>query len=168
MKVENTYKDQQKYKMKILPIILMTIMLILGGCATTTPSQKSITIIEEKVIIPEGCVKSTFGDYSYQSHIDPQIITEKWEFLKDFVIPIGPSQFELYYINTKDPIEIPISVFLVVEGSFLGFSYLYAGDVYLYFFDPTFKCYRGGKLEDGKAKEGFKKKFYTILKFKSI
>jgi len=47
--------------------------------------------------IPEGCIKSEYGDYSYQSRIDPQTITNSWTLLYDKCVLIGPGTVEIYY-----------------------------------------------------------------------
>ena len=117
--------------------------------------------------IPEGCTKSTFGEYSYQGLIDPQTITENWIIIEEQCRFIGPSTMELYYQNPDMPCEIPVAVFLVFEEIFLGFAYLHDGSAYLYLLDLDSRCYVGKRLE-GDTKPYFKKKLGAALGQRSL
>ncbi len=52
--------------------------------------KEAASIVKAKPIMLPGCQKSEFGDYSYQGHIDPQIITRDWMTVEELVKPIGP------------------------------------------------------------------------------
>jgi len=112
------------------------------------------------------CRKSIHGEYSYQGHIDPQRITNEWEFLTDATKLIGPSAAEVYY---KNPVEsnLPVAVFLVFRDAFLGYAYLLDDVVYLYLFDVESKCYMGTALESD-AKFGFRRKLLIASGVKSL
>uniref|UniRef100_A0A6H1ZEG5 Uncharacterized protein n=1 Tax=viral metagenome TaxID=1070528 RepID=A0A6H1ZEG5_9ZZZZ len=149
---------------KLIPIL--TVLLFAGAaCMMTMPAPDQIS----NVVIPlvESCIKSEYGDYSYQGHIDPQTITRNWTLLEDKCVLIGPGTMEMYYQNPKSPCEIPVAVFLVYQGAFLGYGYLRDGNVHLYLFDLDSKCYIGKQLE-GEAAPLFRKKLGEALGMKSL
>jgi len=114
----------------------------------------------------DDCRQSTFGDYSYQGHIDPQQITNEWEFLTDSTSLIGPSVAEVYYKNPTES-NLTVAVFLVFQGAFLGYGYLLDDTVYLYLFDVDNKCYRGAVLE-GDFKLSFRRRLLIASGAKSL
>ena len=140
--------------MKTLITILTVFFLTCIGQATEIP-------------LPEDCIKSVYGDYSYQGYIDPQVITNSWILLEDKCMPIGPGTLEMYFRNPESPCEIPVAVFLVYQGAFIGFAYLYDGGAYLYLFDLDSKCYIGKRLE-GEVEPRFKEKLGGALGLRSL
>jgi len=151
-----------KYFIVIISLIFLFCVI---SCANDIVLKKQL-----EYVVPEDCVKSNFGHYSYQSHIDPQEITNTWIELKNKHIFRGPSTIEMYFKNPDEHCKnkILVSVFLVYKGAFIGFSYLCNDNkIYLYIFDKTTKCYKGKELEDN-AKYSFKKKFFKALGFRSV
>ena len=156
--------------MKPLLIILLTVLLALGSVSISGAgvSEEVQNLREELAAeIPEGCTESIYGKYSYQGLMDPQTITENWTIIEEKCRLVGPSIMELYYQNPDMPCEIPVAVFLVFEGIFLGFAYLHGGNVYLYLLDLDSMCYLGKQLE-GDAEPRFKKKLGEALGQKSL
>ena len=126
----------------------------------------SVFIFMGSLVWADDCRKSAFGEYSYQGHIDPQRITNEWEFLADYTKEIGPSAAEIYW---KNPVEsnLTVAVFLVFQGAFLGYAYLLDDVVYLYLLNMDNKCYIGKVLE-GDAKFSFRKKLLIAGGAKSL
>ena len=139
--------------------VLLALLLSRPVRAMEIPPEEGDT---DTPIQIQGCINSTFGQYSYQGDIDPQTITREWIVLDEQTRPYGPGSIEIYYRNPDMPCEIPIAVFLVHKGAFLSFAYLQCGDVHLYALDLDSKCYRGDVLK-GFARHSFKARLGEAL-----
>ena len=128
--------------------------------------KEAESIIKAKPVMLPGCQKSEYGNYSYQGHIDPQIITRDWMIVEELVRQIGPGQLEVPYRNLDDS-DIKAAVFMVYEGAFLGYAYLKGDSVYLYLLDLDSKCYIGKELE-GSSQNSFRKQLLLTLGTKAI